>query len=372
MRRRLDGPTALVPAGATGADVRRLEQVVSVRFPVRAATTWLRRQVSHDVRIRLVELERGERVGLVRAVEVRHAGGLGRSLVRAERKLPDGSPAGAFVPDHQVRREVVVEGPLASSRVLTRGDVIVLHVPVQGWTRFLPGVLRGDGPVTVRSRDAQNSAFARAGGGGPVSGGVEEGVDGDALRRMLLVFQHLATGVNDRVDRLAELTDPLRCDPSLLPWLAAWVGFELDGALPLDQQRELVRRAIRLYRTRGTRSGIEEMVSVLTTAPVRIVERARPTGVVLGRTHLSGGSDAPERWRRSESRAAHLHDRADASPSAAARRASSFFELRLEAPAAFRERFGERAPDVIARIIAVASRERPAHIWFTLRFEEGA
>ena len=63
--------------------------------------------------------------------------------------------------------------------------------------------------------------------------------------------------------------DPLTADAKFLPWLASWVGFQLDESLPVHQQRELVRRAIRLMRTRGTRLGIEEMVRVLTSAPVR-------------------------------------------------------------------------------------------------------
>ena len=106
-----------------------------------------------------------------------------------------------------------------------------------------------------------------------------------------LLFQHMMTDVTDRIDRIVDLTDPLLCDSSFLPWLASWVGFELDQSLPVHQQRELVRRAIRLFRTRGTRLGIEEMVRVLTSAPVRVSERRRPHPVCLGQATLLGGQD---------------------------------------------------------------------------------
>ena len=98
-------------------------------------------------------------------------------------------------------------------------------------------------------------------------------MDEDPMRRFLFLFQHSQTTLTNKIDDLSRLIDPLSTDPKFLPWLASWVGFELDESLPVHQQRELVRRAIRLYRTRGTRRGIEEMVKVLTAAPVRIRER---------------------------------------------------------------------------------------------------
>ncbi len=368
MRRRLGGPDALVPAGdaSLGGDLIRLEHVVRLRFPVRTARVYLRRHLGQDVRVRLVEAGRGERPGTVRAVEVRHAGGAGTTMVRAERRLPNGELAGAFAPDSRVSTVAVADGPAARTRVLSRGDVIVLHVPVQGWTRFLPAVFRNDGPVEVRTIERADTAFHRAGGAAD-SGHVVSGPsdDQDALSRLMFIFQHLATTVTERIDLLPELTDPLRCDPSVLPWLASWVGFDLDGSLPLDQQRELVRRAIRLYRTRGTRVGIEDMVAVLTAAPVRVKELAAPMPMVLGRSTLAGGANAGERWKAGEGAASWSYD-------PALRKRTAFFEVLLESREAFRERFGERAADVLLRIIDVTSRERPAHVRFTLRFDESA
>lgn len=354
-----------------GTDLSWLVQVVMVRFPVRSARTFLQRAMGNPVSVQLVEAQRGEKVGIVRSVEVRHALGHAQggssTFITGERRLASGEMASVFVPDHLVRIEPVIDGPAARTGTVEPDDLIVLHVPVRGYLRFLPAIFQGDGPVAARRVErAATNQLQRVGGGGPLATVAEEvDLDADALRRFLFIFQHLMTTVTDQVDRLEELTDPMRCDPRFLPWLASWVGFDLDAALPEHQQRELVRRAIRLYRTRGTRVGIEEMVEVLTTAPVRVRERVRPEPMVLGRGHLVGGEDVVGRYHRGERGACYLVD-----PQAHAD--TDFFALLLEGRASFGERFGERAAQVLRRIADVVSHERPAHVAFTLRFDETA
>jgi len=368
-RRRLMGPMPPARSGLPaerleGSDLAWLVQVVVVRLPVQSARTFLQRAVGNPVRVRLVEAQRGEKVGLVRAVEVVHAITGQRTLIRAERRLGSGEPASPFVPDHLVVMHPIVEGPESANGVLHAQDELVLHVPVRSYLRFLPAIFHGDGPVrsgTVE-RTATN-ALQRYGGGQIEVRREQDDADSDGLRRLLLLFQHVMTTVTDRIDSLDHLIDPLLTEAQFLPWLASWVGFELDESLPIHQQRELVRRAIRLYRTRGTRVGVEEMVEVLTAAPVRVLERVRPNPVALGRAHLSGGEDVVGRYLRGEDAGYYLVDperHAD----------TDFFALLLEDRAAFTERFGERAPAVLRRITDVTSHERPAHVAFTLRFDD--
>lgn len=358
-------PTGALSVRGQTTDLVYLLHLVTVRFGVRSARTYLQRAMGNPLQLRLVEARRGERVGVVREVEVLHVRTGERSWVRGRRVLPTGEPASQFVPDHLVVIEPEVTGPAARTGQLERDDRVVLHIPVRSYLRFLPEIFSGEGPTGSASRTATRStALQRAGGGPPARlDAVPDEVDADPLRRFLLLFQHLMTTVTDEVDQLEELIDPLRCAPELLPWLASWVGFELDEGLPLHQQRELVRRAIRLYRTRGTRLGIEEMVSVLTSAPVRVQELTPPSGVVLGRAHLAGGPDVAARYASAEPPGCYLV------PKARLRR-PRFFVLLLEARQAFHERFGERAEEVLRRIVKVVSRERPAHVHFTLRFDE--
>lgn len=345
-------------------DLRYLEQVVTIKYPIRAAVTYLQRNMGNPVRYRLVEVRRGEQVGIIRAVEIRHANSGKRSFVYGERVLANGQPASFYVPDHLVTIVPRVSGVAADTQNLGLGDEVVLHVPVRSYLRFLPGIFQGEGPVTsrevLRTRDGQ---LAKWGSGILEEQAVDIDVDEDPMRRFLFLFQHIQTRLTDQVDRLVELTDPLMTDARFLPWLASWVGFELDGSLPVHQQRELVRRAIRLYRTRGTRRGIEEMVRVLTSAPVRIRERIKARPVVLGKNAIVGGRDIVERYRRRENHACYLMDPSE-------RSATSFFSLTMEPRERFESRFGERAPGVLRRIVGVVSQERPIHVMFTIQFDQ--
>lgn len=354
----------MLAAREATSDLRYLEQVITIKFPIRAARTYLQRNMGNAVRYKLVEVRRGESVGMVRAVEIRHVNSGERTMIVGERVLANGAPASFYVPDHLVTVVPKVVGAAQETRKLSLEDEVVLHVPVRSYLRFLPGIFQGDGPVSsrevVRTREG---ALAKYGSGLPTEQAVEISVDDDPIRRFLFIFQHLQTRLTDRVDRLSELIDPLMTDARFLPWLASWVGFELDGSLPVHQQRELVRRAIRLYRTRGTRRGIEEMVRVLTSAPVRINQCRKPAPMVLGKGALVGGRDVVDRYRRGESGGCFLVEPTD-------RVDTSFFSLTLEPRERFDARFGERASGVIRRIVGVVSQERPVHVMFTIQFDQ--
>lgn len=355
----------------SAADTRYLEQVVSIQYPVHSALTFLQRTMANLVSFRLVEARRGENVAVVREIEIRHANSGERTFVRGERVLANGQPASFFVPDHLVTVRAAVEGSRARSRNIGADDEIVLHVPVRGYLRFLPGIFQGEGPVAAREVvRARDNALARYRGGElPLEQAEEYDLDEDPIRRMLFVFQHLMTTVTDRIDRIVELTDPLLAEPKFLPWLASWVGWELDQSLPVHQQRELVRRLILLMRTRGTRIGIEEIVRVLTSAPVRVEERAVPKPAVLGRAHLSGGAGTVvDRYQRNNPPGAYLFT--PPVGGGGARKPTSFFAIKLEPRDRFQGRFGERASQVLRGIVKVVSDEKPTHIQFTIRFDE--
>ena len=120
--------------------------------------------------------------------------------------------------------------------------------------------------------------------------------------------------------------------------------------------------AIRLYRTRGTRRGIEEMVKVLTAAPVRIRERVKPRPMVLGKNAVLGGENVVQRYHKNESGACYLYEPAEA-------QATCFFSL-LWSPGTFSVPIYERASGVLRRIVKVVSQETPTHISFTIHFDQ--
>lgn len=73
-----------------------------------------------------------------------------------------------------------------------------------------------------------------------------------------------------------------------LAWLGTWVGVVVDDNWPLERRREFVRRAVELYRIRGTVSGLTGMMEVVTGGEVQIAETggvavsAAPNGPLPG------------------------------------------------------------------------------------------
>lgn len=335
-----------------------------IGYPVRDALAFVGRHIGNPVGYRLVEGLRGEKVGLVRAVEVVPAVGGEPTYVRGHRVLPDGSPASYFTPDDLVTTVTEVVTPDGRPPgALNPRDKVVLHIPVRGYLRYLPGLFQG--AIPAQRRDVVRADEVSAKRWNPPKAESLQSADvqafnADPLRRFLFIYQHIMTTITDRIDQVPALIDPGVTDPRFLPWLASWVSFELDSSLPLHQQRELTRRAIRLYRTRGTVSGVEEMIRVLTSAPVKVLELRYPNQFVLGKSTLSGGNDIAQRYRLGEP-GAHFLVEPD-------RARTTFFAVVLEPMPAFKKRFGERAVEVLARIAQIVTNEKPAHITFTILF----
>lgn len=78
----------------------------------------------------------------------------------------------------------------------------------------------------------------------------------DYIHRFIKIFeQAFEPVVNSYVSMWAYL-DPLTAPQALLPFLAHWVDWPIDAQLDLTDQRRLIRRAVEIYRCRGTRKGL--------------------------------------------------------------------------------------------------------------------
>jgi phage tail-like protein len=338
--------------------------VVRIGFPVQEARTYLRRHLGNPVVYRLVEAQRGETMGQVRAIDVEPSGGGPAACITAVRELPDGSPASYHTPEDlvMVRTQLSFPSPGVPSP-LQPSDRIILHVPVRSYLRFLPNLFRGSGVVQHGDKTLADTRHDQVGKSSRALVDRQDDSTGtDSFHRMLLMFQHLVTTVTETIESIPTLTDPSQADPRFLPWISSWVGFWLDESLPLHQQRELVRRAIRINRTRGTCSGIEEMIRVLTSAPVTIIERKKPQPAVIGAMCLAGGTTVEDRYLGAEPPPFYII--------APGRAETSFFTMLLEDRDKFAERFGERAPAVLRRIAQIVTLEKPAHVSFTIEFDE--
>ena len=345
-------------------EYRCIADVVQTSFPIRAARTYVRRHLGNPIQIRLVEIRRGEEQGCVREAEILPFDGGEKTSVRLVRTLPDGSPASFFAPKALVQSRIVIEGEDgAEAPALRAKDTIVFHVPVQSYLRFLPGIYKSNSSTIRRdvyqvSEREQRQLSTRE----RVTTTRVNVNQADQFQRFLFLFQHVMTSVIDRIDEMPDLTDPLRVERKFLPWLASWVNFPLDESLPLHMQRELVRRSIRLNRMRGTKEGLAEMIRILTSTPVVIEERAKPNPCVLGQMTLAGGKNVADRFFRKEPPASYLYP--------TERKQMSFFILELEPKYLFLRRFGDRAGDILDRIVQIVSQEMPAHVVFTIRYAD--
>ncbi|WP_251959485.1 phage tail protein [Nostoc commune] len=99
--------------------------------------------------------------------------------------------------------------------------------------------------------------------------------------------------------------DPLTAPQALLPFMAHWVAWQVDSVWDLQQQRRLIRRAVELYRWRGTRKGLRLYLHLYTGLPldehltneadkhISITEPFGPSFIIgdaqLGNAVLAGG-----------------------------------------------------------------------------------
>jgi len=123
------------------------------------------------------------------------------------------------------------------------------------------------------------------------------------LGRFLLGFEQILLGVGDAttpgleetITRLyryfepgAALADGERAPKDFLPWLAGWVALTLREDWDEMRQRDLIAKAVPLYRMRGTKRGIEEFVRIYSRLSVSIDELA--TAFQVG-VHSTIGTD---------------------------------------------------------------------------------
>jgi phage tail-like protein len=60
--------------------------------------------------------------------------------------------------------------------------------------------------------------------------------------------------------------DPLQTPKDFLPWLASWTAFSLRADLSPKKQREFLAKIISLYRRRGTKQNLVDLLSIFTRA----------------------------------------------------------------------------------------------------------
>ncbi|MGH2352218.1 MAG: phage tail protein [Chloroflexota bacterium] len=242
-----------------------------------------------------------------------------------------------------------------------RGALDTLTTPGASGTRGAPdGPRAGRAPGAPGTPGSLGTTGAPGDPGSPPAPGVErrdgaagrDGVDGldgivpsaylqylptlyqadPFVGRFLRIIEDVITPIERSVDTVADSLDPRLAPEEFLPWLASWVGLELDENWSLEQRREVIVQAATLYRWRGTRRGLREHLRIYTRRPPLIVENF--TGLRLGQDAVMGVN----------TRLGEYHEH------------SIYVTVVAEQPAAVDER-------VLRRII---ESDKPAHVGYTL------
>ncbi|PKM76302.1 MAG: hypothetical protein CVU90_13265 [Firmicutes bacterium HGW-Firmicutes-15] len=100
----------------------------------------------------------------------------------------------------------------------------------------------------------------------------ESGSSRDFLERFLSLPGTLLQDMEEQIDRLDRIFDPEVVSGPFLSWLAGWLGISADENWSEEQLRRLLMNAPFLFRKRGTRAGMEDIIEIYTGEKPIIVE----------------------------------------------------------------------------------------------------
>ncbi|MEZ4660544.1 MAG: phage tail protein [Caldilineaceae bacterium] len=79
-------------------------------------------------------------------------------------------------------------------------------------------------------------------------------------------------GLEAKIAQVHRLFDPQTTDAEFLPWLASWVAIALRADWDEATQRAFIQKIVPLYKLRGTKAGLEAMLTIYTREPVTIYD----------------------------------------------------------------------------------------------------
>ena len=110
------------------------------------------------------------------------------------------------------------------------------------------------------------------------------------IGRYLMIVERILSTIERTIDNVPYYFDPATTPEELLPWLAGWVGLELDENAPLINRRRALARAAGLYRWQGTRYALRTQLAEYTGQRPLIVENF--DGLRLGNDAMLGVNTA--------------------------------------------------------------------------------
>lgn len=97
------------------------------------------------------------------------------------------------------------------------------------------------------------------------------------LNRFLLICETIWEPYEQRQDYIELYFDPRTCPSRMLPWLASWLGLQVNVHWPEPRLRALLSVAMDLYRWRGTSDGLTRIIEACTGLAAEVSdERGAP------------------------------------------------------------------------------------------------
>jgi phage tail-like protein len=174
---------------------------------------------------------------------------LGRSVVKAQILLEDAgfkNIVTLFRESYEDRDTVLDQRPAKGQNVYEDTE-ITIWVARRGYLEHLPAIYR------------RSDAVGR-----------------NLVREVCFVFEHMFDSVELNLNDGWRFYDPHVTPADFLNWLSGWTAFSVDLDWPEPEKRALIRRAVDLYRIRGTKRGLSLFLRLFTGHEPDIEENTWP------------------------------------------------------------------------------------------------
>jgi phage tail-like protein len=220
-----------------------------------------------------------------------------------------------FMESYEERDTILSQSPTRGKMVYT-GEKVTLGVSRESYVKWLPSI--------YQRNDVNGKNF---------------------VRDLLWIIQHLFSSIEEKLDVIHTFFDSYEAPEKFLPWLASWSAMVLDEDWPVTKKRRLIKKAIELYRNRGTVKGLKLFISLFTGHEPEIKENVWP---------FRG-------WRVIDDEAVGARIGVDTIVLPPVNLAHTFI---VEMPVSYKD----LSPEAVIRIHEIIQMEKPAHTQYYLRF----
>jgi phage tail-like protein len=174
---------------------------------------------------------------------------IGRSLTKAHILLEDAGLAKVVTlyRESYEDRDTVLEQRPARGQMVYEGTEVTIWIARRGYLENLPAIYR------------RSDAVGR-----------------NLVRDLCFLFEHMFDSVEVNLNDGWRFYDPHVTPIDFLTWLSGWTAFSLDLDWPEPQKRALIKRAVDLYRIRGTKRGLALFLRLFTGHEPDIEENTWP------------------------------------------------------------------------------------------------